>query len=167
MLRLEFPNISHKDSYERLIKEWGKFEKTPSSPSKLFVGKDFEDFLERVISDITHNEKGVNSHLFFLIDDSEILGGIQIRHHINHPNLIELGGHIGYGIAPKYRKKGYATVMLQLGLEEAKKLGLKKVLLTCDIGNIGSNKVIQKNGGVFERKTNDGAKNRYWIEIKK
>ncbi len=167
MLRLEFPNKSHKDSYERLIKEWSSLEKVPTNPTRLFVWNTFEEFLEKVMTDITHNESGVNSHLFFLIDDNEILGWIQIRHHINHPNLIELGGHIWYGIAPKYRKKWYATVMLQLGLEEAKKLWLKKVLLTCDIGNIWSNKVIQKNGWVFERKTNDWAKNRYWIEIKK
>jgi hypothetical protein len=31
----------------------------------------------------------VNSHLYFLIENQDILWAIHIRHHINHPNLIE------------------------------------------------------------------------------
>jgi predicted acetyltransferase len=55
--------------------------------------------------EVTDNKNGVNSHLFFLVENGRILGSVQIRHHINHPNLIETGGHIGYGIRPSERKK--------------------------------------------------------------
>jgi predicted acetyltransferase len=55
--------------------------------------------------------------------------------------------------------------MLELWLIEAKKLWIQKALLTCDIDNIWSNKVILKNGWVFERVTIDGTVNRYWIEL--
>ena len=34
------------------------------------------------------------------------------------------GGHIGYGIRPSKRKKGYASKILELALKEAKKLNL-------------------------------------------
>jgi len=66
---------------------------------------------------------------------------------------------------------GYGGKTLELGLLEAKKLGLDKVLLTCDDNNIASWKMIEKNGGVLEDKIdNIKDKNkivrRYWINIK-
>ena len=59
---------------------------------------------------------GVNSTLFFLVDEStrDIIGALHIRHHIDHPKLIETGGHIGYGVRPSERGKGYAMQMLAL-----------------------------------------------------
>lgn len=168
MPHLEFPNISHKQSYLDMIQEWRNFETVPTSPSRLFAGKSFEDFLAIVQKDITENPHWVNSHLFFLIDKvSRILGAIQIRHTIDHPNLIEVGGHIGYGIRPSERGKWYATEMLRLVLQEAQKLGLEKVLITCDDDNIPSIKVIENNGGVFERFTekNGNKMRRYWVTL--
>ena len=66
MLKLEFPNESHKDAYLEMIKEWKNYEK-PTSPGKLFAGKNFEEFLEIINRDLIDNEYGVNSTLFFLI----------------------------------------------------------------------------------------------------
>ena len=60
------------------------------------------------------------------------------------------GGHIGDGIRPSERRKGYATAMIGLALEECRKLGINKVLMTCDKTNIGSAKSIMNNGGVLE-----------------
>jgi len=57
------------------------------------------------------------------------------------------GGHIGYGIRPSERQKGYATTGLQLALEEARKRGLDQVLLTCGVDNLASRRVILANGG--------------------
>lgn len=148
-----------------MIQEWSILETIPTSPWKLFVWKNYDDFLNIITKDVTDNEYGVNSHLYFLCNEEEILWAIDLRHHINHPNLIEKWGHIGYGIAPKHRRKGYATKILELWLQEVKKLWIPKVLLTCDIDNIASNKVIVKNGWVFERVTLDGWANRYWINI--
>lgn len=55
--------------------------------------------------------------------------------------------------------------MLELWLIEAKELWLNKILITCDIDNIASKKVIEKNWWVFERLTNDWKMNRFWIEL--
>lgn len=162
---LQFPNITHKKAYEKLIKEWWEAEKIPTSPWRLFAWKDFEDFLSIVKNDISNNENWVNSHLYFLVEWDEILWSIQIRHTINHPNLIEKWWHIWYWVAPKHRRKWYATIMLNLALKEAKKILLEKVLVTCDVDNIGSNKTILKNWGVFERIANDWETNRYWIDL--
>lgn len=165
MSQLEFPNLSHKQSYLDMISEWKSFESVPTSPSRLFVGENFEDFLSIVENDITSNPDGINSHLLFLVENERILGAIQIRHSIDHPRLIEVGWHIGYWIRPSERGKWYATEMLRLALLEAGKLWLEKVLITCYDNNVASIKVIENNGGVFERFTEkDGKKmRRYWI----
>ena len=79
------------------------------------------------------------------------------------------GGHIGDGIRPSERRKGYATLMIKLALEECKKRGINRVLMTCDKDNIGSAKSIMNNGGVLENEIigEDGKTiQRYWINIK-
>jgi len=169
MLILEFPNEKHRAAYEDLMHGWRKVE-TPTSPGKLFAGKDFDEFLSIVQREPTESDPAkVPAHLFFLADSDskKLFGAIQIRHHIDHPNLIETGGHIGYGICPSERRKGYATSMLALAIPEAKKIGLARLLVTCKDANVGSWKAIESNGGVFERTTIDDGQlaRRYWIEI--
>jgi len=165
-LKLEFPEIKHKKEYLKMIKEWWKMEDLSSmSPWRLFEWATFEDFLNKIKKDKTDAEF-VNAHLFLLVNENdEILWWIQIRHHINHPNLIENWWHIWYWIAPKFRKRWYATQMLELAIIEAKKLWIEKVLITCYLDNIWSNKIILRNWGIFERKSRDWLDNRYWIEI--
>jgi predicted acetyltransferase len=169
MLILEFPNEKHRAAYEDMVHGWRNVE-TPTSPGKLFTGKDFDEFLLIVQGEPTESDPAkVPAHLFLLADteSSKLFGAIQIRHHINHPNLIETGGHIGYGICPSERRKGYATRMLALVIPEAKKIGLSHLLVTCKDANVGSRKVIESNGGVFERTTFDEGQlaRRYWIKI--
>lgn len=72
MPQLEFPNLSHKQSYLDMISEWRSFE-VLTSPGKLFAGESFEEFLTIVENDVTANPDGVNSHLFFLVDNERIL----------------------------------------------------------------------------------------------
>ena len=57
--------------------------------------------------------------------------------------------------------------MLALALEECRKLGLDRALVTCDKTNIGSAKTIQKNGGVLENEVLEGDRitQRYWIAL--
>lgn len=167
MSQLEFPNLSHKQSYLDMIQEWGSFEALPGIPGRLFIGDTFEEFLKLIEWDLLWAAGLVPSHLYFFVDEGRILWAIQIRHHINHSNLLEAGGHIGYGIRPNERGKWYATEMLRLALIEAKKIGLQKALIVCHDENSASAKVIENNGGVFERFTEkDGKKiRRYWITL--
>jgi len=166
-MKLEFPNISHKDRYKKMISKWWKLENLDKmSPWALFLGDNYEKFLE-ITNEYKKNWKSwVNSDLYFLIDNLEnIVWAIQLRHHINHKNLIEKWWHIWYWIAPEFRKKWYATKMLELWLIEARKIWLEKVLITCSISNIASKKVIEKNWGIFERLTKDWTMNRFWIKL--
>lgn len=73
MLQLQFPNTSHEKSYLEMIQEWGSVETIPTSPNALFSGENYEDFLSIIQNDITNNTRGVNSHLFFLVENERIL----------------------------------------------------------------------------------------------
>ncbi len=101
-------------------------------------------------------------------DQGTILGAVALRHYLNHTNSID-GGHIGYGICPEFRGQGLGTVILSLALDKLLKMGIKKVLVTCDTDNVISQKVILRNNGILENQTvdEDGVPiNRYWIEIR-
>ena len=96
-----------------------------------------------------------------------LLGAVNIRHYLND-YLLQFGGHIGDGIRPSERRKGYATEMIRLALIECKKLGIDRVLMVCDKSNIGSAKSIINNGGILENEfvDEDGEINqRYWIDL--
>ncbi|MCE5235258.1 MAG: GNAT family N-acetyltransferase [Clostridiaceae bacterium] len=113
----------------------------------------------------------VSATYLWLVDDGNFIGEISIRHSLTDA-LLRYGGNIGYGVRFSEWNRGAGTKMLSLALAYAKKeLGLKKVLITCDDDNIGSARVIEKNGGVLENRvknTIDGAEvmmRRYWIDI--
>ena len=83
---------------------------------------------------------------FWLTSGRRVIGGSRLRHHLT-PDLEEEGGHVGYDIRPSERRKGYGALIQWHTLAEARKLGLRHVLLTCDTDNAASVRVIEKNGG--------------------
>ncbi|MBR5712306.1 MAG: GNAT family N-acetyltransferase [Lachnospiraceae bacterium] len=119
----------------------------------------------------TCEETGVkvpsNTYLAVRQSDNRIVGIIDLRHHIDHPILGTWGGHCGYSVRPSERGKGYAAEMLRLNIGNARKLGIRKMLVTCDSDNFASEKTILANGGVFENTIEvDGTvMKRYWITI--
>ena len=84
----------------------------------------------------------------------EYLGRLTIRHRLTLDLLYE-GGHIGYEVRPSARGRGHATAMLAAALPLAAELGLKKALIDCDPANVASRRVIEKNGGEFDRECDD------------
>ena len=92
--------------------------------------------------------------------DGEVLGRIAIRHRLT-PGLLEVGGHIGYDVRPSARRRGHATEMLRQALLIAGLMGIRRALITCDVGNIGSRTVIERNGGVLEDER--AGKLRFWV----
>jgi predicted acetyltransferase len=80
--------------------------------------------------------------------DGEFCGAINFRW---QPGATELPpyclGHIGYSVVPWKRRRGYATLSLQLMLAQAGKEGLPYVEIVTDADNVASRKVIEANGG--------------------
>lgn len=100
--------------------------------------------------------------------DGEIVGRASIRHELGNEFLATEGGHIGYGVVPGQRFKGYATEILRQSLIVARSRGVDRVLITCDEPNVASARVIERCGGVYES-TVPGSrdplpKRRYWID---
>ena len=90
----------------------------------------------------------------------ELVGRVSVRHELND-YLRRVGGHIGYGIRPGSRRRGYATEVLRQSLVVARSLGVERAMLTCDDGNVGSATVIERLGGVLQDVS--GGSRRYWI----
>lgn len=106
--------------------------------------------------------------LFVRKEDHALIGMIQVRHSFNE-FLEKYAGNIGYSIRPSQRQKGYAKEMLGMTLPFCREIGLKKVLISCIDGNIGSEKTILANGGVYESTVYEPAGDRnlkrFWIDL--
>lgn len=158
-----------------MIDEWRldqEVNHTNRSPWAIFKNDyhDFDTYLERLELK-TATEDKVPDSVFFLLDEERdrLLGAVNIRHYLNDALLRE-GGHIGDGIRPSERRKGYATELVRLALEECRKLGIHRVLMTCDRDNVGSARSIVKNGGVLENEfvnEEGNVEQRYWIDLDK
>ena len=156
-----------------MIDEWRldqEINHTNHSPWSIFKN-DYHDF-DYYLDDLEFKEpkdEKVPDSVFFLLDIERniLLGAVNIRHYLND-YLLQFGGHIGDGIRPSERRKGYATEMIRLSLIECKKLGIDKVLMVCNKSNIGSAKSIIKNGGILENEIVDAdgeVNQRYWIDL--
>ena len=174
-MNIKLVKLSHqyKNQLVDMLDEWTRdieINHTNHSPWMIFRNDyhDFDFYLDNL--EIKQEiENHVPDSTFFCLDlDRQIfVGAVNIRHYLNESLLLG-GGHIGAGIRPSERRKGYATAMIKLALEECKKLGIEKVLMTCDKDNIGSAKSIMKNGGVLENAfiNQKGIEiERYWITL--
>jgi len=97
----------------------------------------------------------------------QIVGRASIRHQLNDASSRE-GAHIGYGVLPQHRRRGYATEILRQSLIIARANGVEQVLVTCDDDNLGSIAVIEACGGrldcVIRPEPQAPLTRRYWID---
>jgi len=158
------------ESYNDFVSEWKIANEKIVPYAARPRGMDFEELIidwDTSKAKVAYDKGFVPSSLFFLKNESErVLGAIHIRHKLND-SLKQIGGHIGFGVRPTERGKGYASEMLRLGLEKAKVLGLQEVLLTCDDDNRPSFRTIELNGGKLREvaEVNQVLIRRYTISI--
>ncbi|MFO8013503.1 MAG: GNAT family N-acetyltransferase [Phycisphaerae bacterium] len=105
---------------------------------------------------------------WLLRDGRRVVARSSLRHRLT-PHLEHEGGHIGYGVLPSERGKGYGTAVCRLTLERGRDMGLGRVLITCDADNAASARIIEKNGGVLEDERlsvqTGKVKRRYWVDL--
>lgn len=101
----------------------------------------------------------------WIVENGRVLGGIALRH--GFTDYVRWAGHIGFGIRPTARRRGLATWALGRMIEQARILGMDRVLIVCAIHNVASAKTIERLGGAFEEigNTEHGPVRRYWITI--
>jgi predicted acetyltransferase len=124
----------------------------------------FAAFVEAVRADAEEDTPRPAGHVpcttLWWVDGDDYLGRIAIRHRLTD-FLREVGGHIGYDVRPTRRREGHASAMLRQSLPWALELGIDRALVTCDVDNVGSIRVIENAGGELEDVR--GAKRRYWV----
>lgn len=169
MLRLVKISREYEMQLIEMMDEWTK---TNEKIVPYVIRKnDYKDF-NNYIKGIEDEEKGlpglVPSTTYFCLDDERniFIGAVNIRHYLND-KLLKSGGHIGDGIRPSERNKGFATQMISMALEKCREMGMKRVLMVCDKSNCASARTIVKNGGELENKIWNQGKIvlRYWIEL--
>jgi len=172
---LELANIKRKIEAINYIKEHIDFNSEPAGTSGLDDEyKNYEKWLEKL--ELMKNIETCPSDRcigreYFLIreSDNKLVGMINLRWNLNEW-MLTYGGHIGYGIRPTERRKGYNKINLYLCLLKAKEFGLDKVLLTASDNNLGSISTIKALGGVLENKVesykdSNDITGRYWIDV--
>ena len=167
-LRLVRPHLRYRAAFLRCARDHVAASADPERSGEYARAlADFPGYLAELRYFATHAEPRpglVRQRNFWLTDGREVLGHLRLRERLN-ARLERLGGHIGYDVPPAQRRKGYATRMLALGLEEAATRGLPRVLLTADASNVASIKVILRNGGRLDEEYEfEGVvRRRYWI----
>lgn len=153
-----------------LIKEINKYDGNFEGADNISKITDYNAFLKNL--EIWKNQERIKPNYspqttFGVFNGKKLIGIFTLRHTLKGA-LIHHGGNIGYLVRPSERKKGYGKMLLKLSLEKAKELGLEKILATCRDDNIGSIKVIESNGGIYENDYCDKALGkifkRYWIK---
>jgi predicted acetyltransferase len=174
---LEMPSLKRKNEIIDYINEFVEYKSDINGTGplvKILEGYTFEQALERCLNmenkEYAEKNGRCQGKTFLLIrtNDNRIVGTINVRWNLTE-EMKNFGGNIGYGIRPTERRKGYNKINLYLGLIEAKKIGLDKVMLDCDVKNLGSSKTMEALGGKLERTEIDPydgiLTSVYWINV--
>ena len=166
MLTFLLPNEQKR---EEVLAFYEEFEKAGSSCIGFANRKNYDKWLSEMTDRHTGQNlpKGfVRENFYLCYENAALVGVFSLKFELTD-YLFRYGGHIGYAVRPSERRRGLATQILKEGLILCKNFGFDRVLCVCDDDNIASEKVIRKNGGVFENELFDPEENctvkRFWI----
>ena len=170
------PDLSYYEQHNEMMKEWCD---SGTQIVPWFLDEPFESMEEfaKFIQMLDDAENGIvdkkfgSTTSFFVIDENNrLIGATSLRHYLTDEGF-RTWGHIGYGVRPSERRKGNATAMLKLMLEQAKNKMIYRVLIGVHDNNIGSWKTVEKCDGILENvvkvEYDDEPIRRYWIGIQK
>ncbi|SDB83675.1 Predicted acetyltransferase [Raineyella antarctica] len=166
------PDIRFHASFLELVEEWGEglmhgFSLEPEDDVSTPDG--FATWVRTLLAEETVPRKPsfVTSTTRWIVEDDAVLGSVQLRHELNE-FLAAVGGHVGYGVRPSARRRGLARFAMAGILDIARERGLGRVMVSCDVDNIGSRRTIEGAGGVFQDVVPGLAGRpyrRYWIDL--
>jgi predicted acetyltransferase len=175
---LAAPSPRHAASFLAALREGFRRGNQPVMPKERIA--EIERGFERYLAEITAQSGTIRLpngevvpkvpfSLLWLVEGEDFIGEISIRHRLNDW-LLQEGGHIGYGIRPSRQGRGYGRLILKLGLDVCRDLGIERALVTCKDDNAASARIIEANGGRLENVIDDpaggeGRTRRYWIPL--
>ncbi len=144
------PHAEYERSYRAYIAELGDEVRYPFPLD--FDHADFAALLRR-LEGLTNGvgvpEGYVPSSTWWLVEDGELIGVSNLRHHLNERIRVH-GGHIGLGIRPSRRGRGFGHQLMALTILEARRMGIAPIHVHCLEGNAASARTIIGQGGVLE-----------------
>ena len=169
MPELIAPTAGFHEAWLQAHREWGPGQHEDgfglSNEDEVETAEGFAIWIRRLVdqSDLTVPVGADHEHCTYrwIVEGNELLGGIALRHEFT--DFVARMGHIGYGVRPSARRRGLATWALGHVLDEAKVLGLERVLIVCGADNFASAKVIENHGGILDEAP-DVDHRRYWIQ---
>jgi predicted acetyltransferase len=161
------PSLEKEQAFLRMAQDW----RNHGQDRYALALEDFEAYLARAHRSEDPNQipcDRVPGTEFWLEDAGEIVACVRLRFWLL-PALKVEGGHIGYDVRPSARGRGFGAMALRLVLPEARRRGLERVLLTADVDNAPSLRIIEKNGGVLSGRAISPERgkliNQYWIDL--
>lgn len=178
-LALVAPSLEYRDSYIAALREHqaqGRFLDNRHIDNDVgALTRDFERLVRalRNASDPAYVKPGFVPETFLWMIESrtnDLVGRSSIRHQLSDEPTLRDIGHIGYDVRPSRQGRGYGKAILGLTLDEARRLGMERALVTCDSNNMRSKTIIEHWGGVFERSVplagREYVRLRYWIDLR-
>lgn len=163
---LTAPHERYKDSFIEAVYEYIRERRTINWHPEILRAR-FDEYLRVLQQAETDPLDGMApaTQLWLVAAGQGYIGDVDVRHRLNK-SLQRYGGHIGYKIRPSCRRRGYGALICRLGIEQARRLGIGDILITCDDDNLGSAKIIEANGGVLQDRIDNQRgvlTRRYWI----
>lgn len=98
-----------------MINDWKNHNEKPRPGTLKLDANNFPLMLQK-LNDFTKGiglvGEQVEHSTFWLVDHNRVVGSVNIRHRLND-YLLKYDGHIGGGIRPSDKGKGYATKMVE------------------------------------------------------
>lgn len=169
-MELVAPSHAYHPSFTRALREWDGAHQDGAGvrdARALTDREGFEHWVDELLAEETvpASAAHVTCTYRWIVEGDEYLGSIALRHELNDW-LRSYGGHIGYGVRPSARGRGLASAALAQMLVVAAERGLPEVMLTCDVENPASRRVIEHAGGRYESTVTDPDGHRlerWWI----
>ena len=168
-MKFKLPQMKHKQMFE-------DYKNEAYDHHEMFINGDggcsrSSNYEEWLISDQNFREEHnipegyVGGTTYFVVDNEQIVGTLNIRHALNDA-LLKCGGHVGYSVSVSKRRQGSATEMLKFAIKKCHEMGIEDILVTCHKENIASRKTIEKCGGILENEIMNNGETilRFWIK---